>query len=163
MKRLLLLTFSLLLLSSAHAQQLELRLDSTAYAAVLTCGPGDDFYTTFGHSAIRICDSASGLDIVYNYGTFDFNTSNFYWKFACGNLQYCLSRTSFSHFMQEYIHEGRAVCQQRLKLSNQELNNLFVALENNYLPQFRYYTYDFFRDNCATRVRDMVNYSLDMF
>lgn len=160
MKRLLLLTFSLLLLSSAHAQQLELRLDSTAYAAVLTCGPGDDFYTTFGHSAIRICDSASGLDIVYNYGTFDFNTSNFYWKFACGNLQYCLSRTSFSHFMQEYIYEGRAVCQQRLKLSNQELNNLFVALENNYLPQFRYYTYDFFRDNCATRVRDMVNYSL---
>ncbi len=161
MKRLKILLLSMLLLvPAAQAQQLQLRLDSTAYAAVLTCGPGNDFYTTFGHSAIRICDSASGLDVVYNYGTFDFNTSNFYWKFACGNLKYCLSRTSFSHFMEEYIYEGRAVCQQRLRLSNQELNNLFVALETNYLPQFRFYTYDFLRDNCATRVRDMVNNSL---
>lgn len=133
-----------------------LQLSDSAFASILTCGAGNDFYTSFGHSAIRICDPSMGLDNVYNYGTFDFDIPHFYWTFARGRLNYCLSRSSFNNFMMEYVYEGRAVWEQRLRLTPQELNNLFVLLETNYLPEYRYYMYDFFRDNCATRVRDMV-------
>lgn len=148
---------ALLFAHGLSAQQLQVTLGDSAFASVITCGPGNDFYTTFGHSALRICDSSLNLDVVYNYGVFDFNTPHFYWKFTCGNLNYCLARTSFANFMWEYAYEGRAVWEQRLRLTTQELNNLMVMLETNYLPQYRYYRYDLLRDNCATRVRDMVN------
>lgn len=156
--------FLLLLLFSAplsRAQHYEAELSDSAFASVLTCGPGEEFYSSFGHSALRICDSTIGLDLVYNYGTFDFNMPHFYWSFACGRLNYSLSRTDFESFLFEYAYEGRAVWEQQLRISNQELNNLFILLEQNYLPEYRYYSYDFFRDNCATRVRDMVVNCLD--
>ena len=136
------------------------RLSDSAFASVLTCGPGDEFYTAFGHSAIRVCDSTQDIDMVYNYGTFDFGAPHFYWTFARGNLNYYQSRESYTSFLWCYGYEGRYVYQQRLRLSNQELNNLFTALEVNNLPEYRYYMYDFFRDNCATRVRDMVSDAL---
>lgn len=155
-KHLLALTLLLLCSWGAAAQDLSaVPLSDSAYASVLTCGPGDEFYTTFGHSAIRICDPAIELDVVYNYGTFDFDIPHFYWTFARGDLNYCLSRSGFAGFMLEYGYEGRAVWEQRLRLSSQEVRNLFILLEQNYLPEYRYYQYDFFRDNCATRVRDM--------
>lgn len=139
--------------TSTRAQ--ELPLSATATASVLTCGPGNDFYTTFGHSALRITDTARGIDWVYNYGTFDFNTPHFYWKFTRGRLNYCLSRETFNDFMLTYQYEQRAVWEQRLNLTPQEISNLYIALEWNYLPENRYYLYDILRDNCATRVRDM--------
>ena len=135
-------------------------LSPTATASVITCGPGNDFYTTFGHSAIRITDTAGGIDWVYNYGTFDFNTPHFYWKFTRGHLDYRLDREPFLDFMMTYQYERRAVWEQRLNLTPQEVNNLYVALEWNYQPENRYYRYDILRDNCATRVRDMVEASL---
>ena len=78
------LNFQFSIFNSAKAQ--ELPLSPTATASVITCGPGNDFYTTFGHSALRITDTARGLDLIYNYGTFDFDTPHFYWKFAKGQL-----------------------------------------------------------------------------
>lgn len=149
-------TFHFSLFASTKA----LPLSDSATASVITCGPGNDFYLAFGHSAIRICDSTRGIDFVYNYGTFDFDTPHFYLKFAQGRLDYCLSRTTFSRFMTTYDLERRAVWEQRLKIGPQEVNNLFLMLEWNYLPENRYYRYDFFRDNCATRVRDMVEGSV---
>lgn len=143
-------------LSAICATAQQLPLSPTATASVITCGPGNDFYLAFGHSAIRITDTARGIDFAYNYGTFDFDTPHFYWKFARGMLNYCLSRSSFDHFMAVYDYERRAVWEQRLSLSQQEVNNLYLMLEWNYQPENRYYMYDFFRDNCATRVRDMV-------
>ena len=148
------LNSSFLILNSTQAQPLP--LSPSATASVITCGAGNDFYTTFGHSALRITDTATGIDVVYNYGTFDFDTPHFYWKFARGRLNYCLSRSDFQMFMATYDYERRAVWEQRLNFTPQEVNNLYVALEWNYLPENRYYQYDFFRDNCATRVRDMV-------
>ena len=157
MRRIVLIFALLLLPFAGQAQEQEQRpLSDSAFASVLTCGAGDEFYTSFGHTAIRVCDTARGLDMVYNYGTFDFDTPHFYWTFARGKLNYCLSRSSFEDFMLEYRYEGRAVWEQRLRLSEQEVNNLYLMLETNYLPEYRYYMYDFFRDNCATRVRDMV-------
>lgn len=157
MKKFLILTLLLALsFAGLQAQKIETHLSDSAFASIITCGAGDEFYTTFGHSAIRICDTTQNLDLVYNYGTFNFDTPHFYWTFACGRLNYHLARGPFQNFIIEYAFEGRAVWEQRLRISNQELNNLFVLLETNYLPEYRYYMYDFFRDNCATRVRDMV-------
>ena len=149
------LTLFLLLLvpALAHAQQ---PLGIEATASLLTCGPGNEFYTTFGHSAIRITDPEQGIDYVYNYGTFDFDTPHFYWKFMRGQLDYKLARTTYNRFMQEYASEGRAVWEQPLCFESQQVDNLYILLETNLLPEYRYYRYDFFRDNCATRVRDVI-------
>ncbi len=152
MKRLLQLLVILLAVAPLRAQE----LSASATASVLTCGAGDDFYTTFGHTAVRITDSELGIDYVYNYGTFDFNTPNFYWKFMRGKLDYKLARTSYQRFIAEYQYEGRAVFEQQLGMEWGQLQNLFLLLETNLLPEYRYYKYDFFRDNCATRVRDVV-------
>ena len=149
------LNFQFSIFNSAKAQ--ELPLSPTATASVITCGPGNDFYTTFGHSALRITDTARGLDLIYNYGTFDFDTPHFYWKFAKGRLDYCLSRSSFQQFLEVYDFEQRAVWEQPLNFTQQEVNNLFVMLEWNFRPENRYYRYDLLVDNCATRVRDMVD------
>lgn len=151
MKRLVL---ALLLLPLAVCAQQP--LSAEASASLLTCGPGNDFYTTFGHTAVRISDPEQGIDYVYNYGTFDFDTPNFYWKFMRGQLDYKLSRTTFDRFMAEYNYEGRSVVEQPLCFESQQLDNLFILLETNLLPEYRYYRYDFFRDNCATRVRDVL-------
>lgn len=156
LRGILLRSFLFVILTATHATIQAQPLSDSATASVITCGPGNDFYTTFGHSAIRITDSTRGIDWVYNYGTFDFDTPHFYWKFAQGQLNYCLSRSRFENFMAVYDWEQRWVCEQRLNFTPQEVNNLFVMLEWNYLPENRYYKYDFFRDNCATRVRDMV-------
>lgn len=149
-----LLLLSVLCATSLQAQQMP--LSDGATASVLTCGPGNDFYTTFGHSAIRITDTASGIDRVYNYGTFNFDTPNFYWVFTRGRLDYQLSCTTFEDFMYEYAYEGREVREQPLTFEAGQVQNLYILLETNYLPQYRHYRYDILRDNCATRVRDVV-------
>lgn len=135
-------------------------LSDSAFASVLTCGPGNRLYESFGHSALRICDSASNIDLVFNYGTFDFDEPFFYLKFAKGRLNYCLAVQSFNSFMFEYDYFGRAVWEQRLRLSKSELERLFTIVYVNAQPENRYYKYDFFHDNCATRVRDVIERSL---
>lgn len=156
MKIIKILCLLLVLSLSATAQQ----LSEKAFASLITCGPGSDFYTSFGHTALRICDSTQAVDLVFNYGTFDFSTPHFYAKFAKGILQYRLSVSDFASFMSEYAYEGRAVYEQKLLLSREELEKLLAALQLNYLPENRYYAYDFFLDNCATRVRDQIENAL---
>lgn len=141
----------------AHSQDF---LTESASASLLTCREGSDVESFFGHSAIRVCDTSRGIDFVYNYGTYDFDQPHFYWTFARGNLNYCLSRTSYRNFILSYIHDGRAVYEQRLLLTHQQCNNLFLLLETNLQPEYRYYRYDFFRDNCATRPRDLIESTL---
>lgn len=131
------------------------RLSPSAEISVITCGPGEqEAFTAYGHSALRIKDPVLGFDRVYNYGTFDFNTPNFYGKFATGRLDYMLSVSSYSRFIGEYMYEGRWVKEQVLDLPSEKYQELFAFLENNYLPENRYYRYDFFYDNCATRIVD---------
>ena len=137
------------------------RLSGQAYASILTCGPGNEFYESFGHSAIRVCDTANSIDIVFNYGMFEFDQPHFYLKFFHGQLDYFVSAHPFDEFLFEYDYFGRSVFEQKLKLDSAELQNLFVALCRNIMPENRYYKYDFFRDNCATRIRDMIEKSLD--
>ncbi|MBO4751706.1 MAG: DUF4105 domain-containing protein [Bacteroidales bacterium] len=156
-----LLTLCLAFFGAKAQQQSQLPLSPTAWAGLLTCEPSNELYTSFSHSALHICDTASGIDVVYNYGTFDFSTPHFVWKFATRTLDYCISRESYRSFIYDYTCQRRAVWEQRLRLTPQEVCNLFLMLEFNYQPEYRWYRYDFFRDNCATRIRDIVCKSLD--
>lgn len=144
-----------------HQAQADNLLSENAYASILTCGPGNEFYETFGHSALRVVDTSMGIDVVFNYGMFSFNEPHFYFKFARGRLNYFVTAQPFQEFMAEYDYFGRSVTEQRLKIGEEELTRLFRTLIINVQPENKYYRYDIFRDNCATRVHDMVNAALD--
>ena len=131
-------------------------LSEAAEISIITIGPGKNLYDKFGHSAFRVKDEANGIDWAYNYGTYDFNTPNFYTKFAQGKLNYNLSVAYFEAFYQNYVQENRWVKEQVLNLSSTEKNELFQYLQNNATPENRGYLYDFFFDNCATRIRDVL-------
>ena len=124
--------------------------------SLLTCTPGKELYSTFGHSALRVIDKTNSSDIIFNYGTFDFNDPDFYWKFTRGKLLYFVSVDSFSDFIAEYQYEGRGITEQTLDLSCEEKQNLVDALYENAKEENKYYKYDFVRDNCTTRLRDIV-------
>jgi hypothetical protein len=131
-------------------------LSPQARISVLTCGPGTELYSTFGHSAFRVWDPAYNIDWVYNYGTFDFNTPNFYMKFAQGKLNYALSKEAFTSFLYTYQIEQRWVREQRLDLTPSQGQALFNYLEHNAMPENRYYRYDFLFENCATKIPDVL-------
>ena len=148
-----LLLLSLLAATSAFSAK---KLSSKAEISLLTCSPGAELYSQFGHSALRVNDPENNLDIVFNYGTFDFNTPNFYTKFARGKLKYMLSYSSFERFKREYVYEKRGIIEQTLNLDSISKQKLFNALLVNYQPENRFYSYDFLFDNCSTRIRDIV-------
>jgi hypothetical protein len=137
--------------NTIQAQQ----LNDSAQISLLTCSAGNQLYSTFGHSAIRIYDPKNSINIVFNYGTFDFSTKNFYLKFSRGTLMYMLSVNNFDDFMQSYRYENRSVYEQKLNLTHAEKEKLFLLLVENYQPQNRNYRYNFFKDNCSTRIRDI--------
>jgi hypothetical protein len=122
--------------------------------SLLTCDAGEEIYTSFGHSAVRVQDLSTGQDLVYNYGTFDFGAPNFVLNFAGGRLDYFLSVSTFDRFIAEYDYFERSVREQVLDLNETQTKDLVQFLQTNYLPENRNYRYDFFFDNCATRIRD---------
>jgi hypothetical protein len=134
--------------------------DSTAACglriSLLTCSPGEELYSTFGHSALRVVDSAAGIDIIYNYGTFDFDDPDFYSKFVRGKLLYFVSVDEFNNFLEQYKYEHRGIIEQTLQLSCDSRQRLYAALRNNAREENKYYKYDFVYDNCTTRLRDIV-------
>ncbi len=123
--------------------------------SLVTGSAGTELYSVFGHSAIRVQDSISGRDILYNYGTFDFNTPNFYWKFIRGKLPYALSVERTEDLKRLYRYENRALIDQTLNLTNAQEYELIQFLNWNAKPENRFYLYDFFYDNCATVIRDI--------
>jgi hypothetical protein len=100
-------------------------------------------------------DPGQGIDYVFNYGTFDFNTPNFYVKFVRGKLPYQLSVGYFEDLKNHSIRDNRSVVEQVLNLTPPEKQKVVDFLENNYRPENRSYLYDFLFDNCATRIRDV--------
>lgn len=145
------LLFLIITISSVRAQS-----DSSHLRiSLLTCSPGEELYSTFGHSALRVIDSSTFTDKVYNYGTFDFNP-DFYPKFIRGKLLYYLSVESYPDFMYSYQLEQRTVQEQDLSLTADEKLKLNAALITNAQVGNKYYKYDFLFDNCATRIRDIV-------
>lgn len=164
MKKLFIALFLVHLVSPSFAQTVSegiqnssIELTNSAEISVITCGPGDEVYSAFGHSAFRISDKKNGIDRVYNYGTFNFDTPNFYGKFAQGNLLYLLSAYDFGRFVKTYYREGRWVKAQVLDLKPSEVQACYDFLENNALPKNSPYLYDYFFDNCSTRLYDVID------
>ena len=124
--------------------------------SLLTCTPGEELYSTWGHSALRVSDRFSSSDIIFNYGTFDFDDPNFYSKFTRGTLLYYVSTDDFENFLKAYEYEQRGIIEQVLNLSCEEKGRLVKALAENSKEENKYYKYDFVLDNCTTRLRDMV-------
>jgi len=148
----------LFVLYSSFAQQFE--LSSESEISVLTIDPGESLNDAFGHNAFRIKDRSLGIDVTYGYGEYDFDAPNFYLKFAQGKLNYLISRHNYSDFQNHYIRYNRTIVEQVLNFSVVEKQEIFNFLETNYKPENRKYLYDFFYDNCATRIRDVAKSSV---
>jgi hypothetical protein len=144
------LILSFLLTITALAQQPSEREDdiySNLEVSLLTCSPGDELYSAFGHTAIRV------NDMVFNYGMFNFNTEGFYIKFVSGETDYELGVEIMQGFERQYERRNRSVIEQKLNLTNEEKAALFNALIENTRPENKTYRYNFVFDNCATRPR----------
>lgn len=130
-------------------------LSAQAEISLITCGPGqNELYSAFGHSAVRVKDPAQNMDWVFNYGIFDFDQPNFYLNFARGHLLYMLAVSDWHRFQYGYQREGRYIHEQVLDLDSLQAQAYFEFLWTNARPENRDYYYDYFYDNCATRVRD---------
>ncbi len=149
------LSFLLFLFILCSASSQNFQLTPEANISVLTIGPGESLNDAFGHNAFRIKDSSQGIDAVYGYGAYDFDAPNFYLKFTQGKLNYLISRNNYSGFYNAYVSNNRTIKEQVLNFSIEEKQKLFDYLETNYKPENRRYLYDFFYDNCATRIRDV--------
>jgi hypothetical protein len=147
---LLLINFSSILSQPAN--------DTIVY--LVTCGPGTETYSIYGHTALRVVIAEKHTDTIYNWGVFDFNTSNFAWKFAKGRLNYMLVAESFKEFIADYFSEQRFVGSQRINLNANETKKLVDLINDNLKPENIKYRYDFFYDGCATRIRDLLEKSV---
>lgn len=125
--------------------------------SVLTCSPGHELYSVFGHSALRVQDTIDNrpVDLVFNYGTFQF-TDDFYVKFAKGRLDYYLSVAPFYEFQQQYLFDGRGIREQYLLMSDQDLIRLENLLFENSEEKNATFRYHFFKDNCSVRVWEII-------
>jgi len=123
---------------------------------LLTCSPGKEIYSLYGHTAIRVRDAATGQDVAVNYGLFNYHTPHFIPRFVFGLCDYEMGIYPFDLFMEEYTEEGRGVVEQRINLTRQEKLDIINALALNARPENKVYRYNFFYDNCSSRARDMI-------
>lgn len=146
----------LFFLSFFSTQAQELSFSDSARISLITCSPGPEVYAKFGHTAIRIVDQNPKIDVVFNYGLFSFETSNFYFKFIKGETDYQLGVFETAYFLPEYKERNSNVWEQKLNLTVTEKRRLINSLMDNYRPENRIYRYNFVFDNCATRPRDKI-------
>jgi hypothetical protein len=158
MKKLLFLFILIFFCGSITAQPRP--LSSAAKISLLTCSPGEAIYELFGHTAIRVKDPSQGLDLVFNYGIFDFDTPNFVVKFVRGKLLYKLGVDQFRRFKYQYVTQNRLVIEQVFNFNPTEKQTVFDYLLNNAKPENANYQYDFFYDNCSSRVFDVLKDTL---
>lgn len=131
-------------------------LSKNSQISVLTIAPGPNLNDAFGHSAFRVLDYDQETDIIFDYGRYDFNAPNFYLNFTRGKLNYQLGASRFDNFLNFYKEQQRDVTEQILDLTYQDKLKLYRYLVNNYKPENRNYKYDFFYENCATKIKDVL-------
>ena len=132
-------------------------LTESSKVSLLTCSPNDEaIYSLFGHSGLRISDDSLGIDVVFDYGIFDFESDNFIYRFVKGETDYIVAARRFDQFLWSYNNLSVEVKEQIFNLNLQERQKIFDALWTNSLPENRVYRYNFFYDNCATRPRDII-------
>lgn len=149
-----LLFFFFFIITRAYTQNAQLSVFSEV--SIITSGAGNDLYEKFGHTAIRIKDPALKLDLIYNYGFFDFEQPNFHINFLKGFMKYKLVRYDFNYALQNAERDERWVKEQVLNLTVKEKNDFFSFLEHNALPENASYLYDPFFNNCSTKPRDII-------
>ncbi|KDN56031.1 lipoprotein N-acyltransferase Lnb domain-containing protein [Flavobacterium seoulense] len=157
-KKTIFLVFFLSFFGSFWAQNIQLSKDATV--SVITCGVGNESYSLFGHTAIRIKDSTNFVDAVYNYGAFDFSTPNFVAKFAKGDLQYFAVVHPYTDFISQYTYENRSVDEQELNIPLELKQQLFENLNTSLASGDSHYTYKFIDRNCTTMIVDIINKTL---
>ena len=158
MNKILLAVF--LVLSTHVFAQPKIELTEASVVTLVTCGPGEELYEAFGHTAIRVHDPNLGMDAVFNYGTFDFNQPNFYWNFVQGRSLYMLASNQYSNFVRAYQYYNRSVREQYLNLTLAQKQALLDKLLWNAQEENKEYLYDYFFDNCSTRPRDVIQEAL---
>ena len=144
------------LLSSGQPLWSEIELDQDSEISLLTCAPGNEIFECFGHSALRVHDPKSGLDVVFNYGYYEFHSENFIFNFVKGNLRYKLGLDAYQHFIGIYTKDNRTIKEQILNLSLKEKRDLFAFLVWNEKPSNRFYQYHYFQDNCSSRLYELM-------
>ena len=154
MKKFSIIALLLFCIVTLKAQQII--ISDSAVISLITCSPGEEVYSKFGHTAIRINDSLHGVDLVFNYGIFSFETENFYYKFIKGETDYQLGIYDTRYFLPEYAQRNSMVWEQVLNLTTSERRNLINSLLKNYEAEYRTYRYNFVFDNCASRPRDKI-------
>lgn len=153
LKKLILLILPIVTLA-ANGQPMQLSRD--AQIGIITCGPSqDEVFLAFGHSAIRVYDPVNGIDDAYNYGVFDFNQPNFYLNYTRGLLLFKLGVYQYPDFVNAYTYYNRWVTLQILDLSQTQKQAIYNYLEWNALPENETYRYDYFYNNCSSKVRDV--------
>ena len=153
--------FTVFFLSTALFAQPKVFLTDESEVSLVTCGPGEQLYEAFGHTAIRIHDPNLAFDVVYNYGTFDFDQPNFYWNFVTGRSMYMLATNRYSNFVRAYQYYNRSVREQFLNMTLVQKQHLLDKLTWNAKKENREYLYDYFFNNCSTRPRDVLLEALD--
>lgn len=129
--------------------------DNTRFS-LLTCSPGEEVYELFGHTALRYTNEEMKQDVVFGYGYFSFDTPNFVWRFILGETDYLVGAVEYMDFIKEYEQRGAGVTEQVLQMDSLQKEALFDALVANCHPQKRVYRYNYFYNNCTTKVRDKV-------
>lgn len=124
--------------------------------SILTCFPGDEAYSLYGHTGLRYCDEEKGIDVVFNYGYFDFDTPNFIWRFVLGQTDYMVGAVSYDDFCEEYMQRGSLIIGEQIELTPEQEKELFTLLRENCRPENRVYRYNYFYNNCTTKIRDKV-------
>lgn len=154
--RLFIYTYFLLLTGVSAVNAQARLLSEQSKISLLTVGASTELHSAFGHTAFRVQDPRTGLDMIYDYGTFDVGQPYFYAKFAQGKLNYQLSRRPFRQFLFNFEYEGRWIHEQVFDLSPAQVQEFFLYLENNYRPENRYYLYDYLFNNCSTITGDIL-------
>lgn len=139
-----------------------INLTPEAQVSIITCGTGDELHSLFGHTGIRIYDTNLGLDLVYNYGAFDFSAPNFYGKFLKGDLLYFIGLDDFSNFLFNYQMANRSVWEQPLNLTLEQKQAIFNELATTYGTDKALYTYKFIDKNCTTLAVDLIEKNTDI-
>src|SRR3954468_8347361 len=127
---------------------------------LVTFGWGDAVWERFGHNAIWIKDRTRNTDMTYNWGMFDFNQPHFIWRFVTGDTKYWMEPIDLQSMLTYYKRFNRSILGQALNLTPSPRLKIQQFLMLNALPQNNFYRYDYYRDNCSTRLRDALDHAL---
>lgn len=146
----------LLVLSTGSHALMPMALTDSARVSFMTCGPGKEIFTKFGHSGIRIYDPQNGIDVVFQWGVFMFDFPDFILRFVLGDTEYQMGLIPSDIFLDEYRFRGSSVVEQNLNLTTAQTNRLWYKLCSDFDSERRYYLYNFIENNCSTKAYDEI-------